>query len=190
LQGVLALCVLGIKQNNPTLVKAAISEMDKKSSKADIVAMKALVMALQGNQITARHLISRAIHVTPQDAGLWKAMTVHLLNHDKKTKVSSAAAKCAQKAASLYQSSSTSSSVEMMSLVGLCLLNVDQKSARREAMKAVHSHPQFVETWSVLVASWSPGDNHAQKIVANAKIIAANDSNSNSSLALQQWLVQ
>ena len=29
LQGVLALCVLGMKQKNPTLVQAALSEMDQ-----------------------------------------------------------------------------------------------------------------------------------------------------------------
>ena len=52
LQGVLALCVLGIKQKNPTLVQAALSEMDqhKDSGKADTVAMKALVMTLQGKE--------------------------------------------------------------------------------------------------------------------------------------------
>ena len=50
LQGVLALCVLGLQQSNPTLVQAALSEMDKHkdNSKADIIAMKSLVMALQG----------------------------------------------------------------------------------------------------------------------------------------------
>ena len=55
----------------------------RESGKADIVAMKALVMTLQGNPVGARQLISKAIHSSPEDADLWKAMAIHLLNYHR-----------------------------------------------------------------------------------------------------------
>ena len=47
------------------------------------MAMKALVMTLQGNPVGARQLISKAIHSSPEDADLWKAMAIHLLNYHR-----------------------------------------------------------------------------------------------------------
>ena len=44
-----------------------------------------------------------------------------------------------------------SSSVEMMALVGLCLLPVDNKAAYIEAIKAVHCYPERLEPWCVLL---------------------------------------
>ena len=52
LQGILALCVLGLQQSNSTLVQAALSEMNNHKdhdTKSDIVAMKSLVVTLQGD---------------------------------------------------------------------------------------------------------------------------------------------
>ena len=100
LQGVLALCVLGLQQSDPTLVQAALSEMNKYKdpTKADIVAMKSLVMALQGDATAAKRMISKAIHQRPDDSGLWKVMSIHLLNYHG-TSLSGSASRCAQKSA-------------------------------------------------------------------------------------------
>ena len=146
LQGVLALCVLGLQQNNLTLVQAAITEMDKHPENADIVAMKALVQTLQGEPTKAKILFSKALHKNPQDPELWKAMALHLLNN---LKAFSSASKCAQKSAEL--SAGSSSSMDMMSLVGLCLVDCDPSLAKKAAIKAIHCYPQNPEPWSVLL---------------------------------------
>lgn len=169
LQGILALCVLGLQQSNPTLVQAAISEMDQHKTQADIIAMKALVMTLQGQADQAQRLISKAIHTSPGDAALWKCMSLHLLNYHKNRAAASSASACAQKSAGLCRDDSSS----MMSLVGLCLLNGPEQTmkaeAKRAAIKAVHCYPQTLEAWAVLVAA----TDENPRILQSAKAMAA-----------------
>ena len=103
----------------------------------------------------------KAIHTSPEDAELWKAMAVHLLNYHRETeaRLLASAANCAQKSAGLCRDDSSS----MMSLVGFCLLNGADKmsktykmavvAAKRAAIKAIHCYPQNLEPWSVLLAA-------------------------------------
>ena len=106
-------------------------------------------------------MISKAIHQRPDDPGLWKVMATHLLNYHGPI-LSGSASRCAQKSAGLCMQDATkgqqghsrsihSNSVEMMSLVGLCLLPVDKKAAYKEAIKAVHCYPERLEPWCVLL---------------------------------------
>ena len=44
------------------------------------------------------------------------------------------------------------SSMDMMSLVGLCLVDCDPALAKKAAIKAIHCYPQNPEPWSVLLA--------------------------------------
>lgn len=176
LQGILALCVLGLQQNNLTLVQAALKEMDKHAENADIVAMKALVQTLQGNSEKAKILFSKALHKNPQDPELWKAMALHLLNN---LQLYSSAAKCAQKSAGLLEGSS----MEMMSLVGLSLADFDRTKAKKAAIKAIHCYPQNPEPWSVLLAvEEEEGSEQKNRILQNALLCVTNQQ------ALHTWI--
>lgn len=158
------------------LVKAAMLEMDKTGlamDNEDIVSMKALLMAVQGNGLGARRLISKAIHRSPSKAGLWKVMAIHLLNYHSST-LSGSASRCAQK------SIQNSASLETMSLVGLCLLNVDKKLASKEAIKAIHCYPQNLEPWSVLLAA-CPAEAKIKRMV---KAVACTSDNK----SLIEWV--
>lgn len=171
------MCVLGLQQSNPTLVQAAIAEMDKHkdNKKAEIIAMKALVMTLQGQPVAARRLISKAIHQNPQDGSLWKCMAIHLIqNHQDSTQLSCSAANCAQKAAMFFSDLQESSA--LMSLVGLCSLNGGNPSmAKRAALKAAHCYPQKLEPWSVLYAASEASESKA-RVLATLKSLIQPDS--------------
>ena len=160
----------------------------------------------------ARQLLSKAIHVSPEDADLWKAMAVHLLNYHRETeaRLLASAANCAQKSAGLCCDDSSS----MMSLVGFCLLNGAGKStrkatktsieaAKRAAIKAIHCYPQNLESWSVLLAAEAALDgenddmpasdkgNRRMRLLQNAKAVmhlAATSPPQNTQTALLDWI--
>ncbi len=195
LQGVLALSVLGIKQSDPTLLKAALTEMDKPRPASaaevkddqlgDMVAMKALVLALQGHKNQARQMISKAIHKSPQIGSLWKTMAMHILTHDKdNSELIAAAAKCAQKSVRLASSSKAATALDTMTLVGLCLLNVDPDLAMKEALKTVHTYPDSLEAWALLVASTASRPQLKTRIISNAKSHFDNSPNE----TLKKWI--
>jgi len=208
LQGILALCVLGLQQSNSTLVQAALSEMNNHKdhdTKSDIVAMKSLVVTLQGDATAAQRMISKAIHQRPDDPGLWKVMATHLLNYHGST-LSGSASRCAQKSAGLCMQEAkghsnihnSSNSVEMMSLVGLCLLPVDKKAAYKDAIKAVHCYPERLEPWCVLLKANEGGEGakvegggnkeqQYQRVLAQAKAVMSNHC---SNKPLMAWVDQ
>ena len=170
-------------------------------TKADIVAMKSLVVTLQGDSSAAQRMISKAIHQRPDDPSLWKVMATHLLNYHGAT-LSGSASRCAQKAAGLWQACHSrihSNSVEMMSLVGLCLLPVDKKAAYKEAIKAVHCYPERLEPWCVLlkanegcgdgevVAKLQGKEQQYQRVLAQAKAVMSNHC---SNKPLMAWVDQ
>ena len=76
-----------------------------------------------------------------------------------------------------------SSSVEMMSLVGLCLLPVDKKAAYKEAIKAVHCYPERLEPWCVLLKA----TNDDPSVLAQTKAVRNLDEKS-SNKPLAEWI--
>ncbi len=61
MDGLLALCILGIKQSDGSLIKAALGEMEKRldekggsTYRPDFVSIKALTLVLQGKKNEAR----------------------------------------------------------------------------------------------------------------------------------------
>ena len=61
MDGLLALCILGIKQSDGSLIKAALGEMEKRldekggaAYRPDFVSIKALTLVLQGKKNEAR----------------------------------------------------------------------------------------------------------------------------------------
>ena len=150
-------------------------------------------------------MISKAIHQRPDDPGLWKVMATHLLNYHGST-LSGSASRCAQKSAGLCMQEAkghsnihnSSNSVEMMSLVGLCLLPVDKKAAYKEAIKAVHCYPERLEPWCVLLKANEGGEGakvegggnkeqQYQRVLSQAKAVMSNHC---SNKPLMAWVDQ
>ena len=135
-------------------------------------------------------MISKAIHQRPDDPGLWKVMATHLLNYHGST-LSGSASRCAQKSAGLCMQEAkghsnihnSSNSVEMMSLVGLCLLPVDKKAAYKEAIKAVHCYPERLEPWCVLLKA----TNDDPSVLAQTKAVRNLDEKG-SNKPLVEWI--
>ena len=76
----------------------------------------------------------------------------------------------------LFSRQGQSSSVEMMALVGLCLLPVDNKAAYIEAIKAVHCYPERLEPWCVLLKA---SENKASSNLDYSRILALTKAVSN-----------
>ena len=166
--------------------------MDKhpdKDTQSQIIAMKALVLSLRGQVISGRQLISKAIHIAPDQADLWRCMAKHLLNHHSAA-FSTSAANCAQKAAGLCQNDSS----DLLSIVGLCLLNgSDKNKAKMAAIKAIHCYPENPEPWSVLTAASKALENNdknnsVERIVEITKAVVENDGFNKINNPLREWI--
>ena len=169
-----SLLVLGMKQSDPNLVGAALSEIDRfektqppshvQKHLSDIIWLKSLVLVIQGQHEAAKVVLSKAIFINPQLFGLWQAMAMHLLSTGNK-RYAIIAAKCAQKSEeiklgnindnSLEAQNSYQEDVKSLTLVAYCLASAGKtkrKEAIKAASKAVHAYPHLIETWTVLLA--------------------------------------
>jgi hypothetical protein len=70
MDGLLALCILGIKQSDGSLIKAALGEMEKRldekggaAYRPDFVSIKALTLVLQGKKNEARSALLNEIKI-------------------------------------------------------------------------------------------------------------------------------
>ena len=177
-----ALLVLGLKQSDPSLVGAALSEIDRfvknqplnvvQTHLSDITWLKSLVLVIQGQLEAAKVELSKALFINPHISGLWRVMAMHLLNSCD-SKYASVAAKCAQKSeeiklaklndhSSIESKNSAKDDITSLTLVAYCLASAGQQK-RREALKAaskaVHTYPYLTETWTVLLAVLSAVKN-------------------------------
>lgn len=151
--GLFALSVLGVKQNDPVLVNACLTEIAKydKNSLCKVNKLKAAIHVVHGHKEEARKLLSKAIHESPQLYDLWQSLAHLLALHFNE---SESAAKCAQKLPTLSRLEEKSGNVEAACLVGLCLLMQNRlDGALLAAKKAVHMYPQAKETWSLLATT-------------------------------------
>eukprot|EP00095_Tigriopus_kingsejongensis_P006860 maker-scaffold176_size284796-snap-gene-1.23 protein:Tk06860 transcript:maker-scaffold176_size284796-snap-gene-1.23-mRNA-1 annotation:"conserved hypothetical protein" len=184
-QGLFALCVLGIKQKNIQLIQSALEAMqpyqDHPKYLAEVVGLQALVsMLLQGDSgHQAKGMICRQVHRNPQSASLWFTLATHLL-HTAASNQSAyqSAAKCAQKSVGLssihlpgilepheqHKSTPTAAS----NLVTLALLESgSREAARKAAMRAVHLYPNDMGAWSLLWVAQGKTDKNLGDFLAN-----------------------
>ena len=167
-----SLLVLGMKQSDPNLVGAAMSEIDRfektqpashvQKHLSDIIWLKSLVLVIQGQHEAAKVALSKALFINPQLFGLWQAMAMHLLSTGDK-RYAIIAAKCAQKSEEIklgnlsnsLETQNSSQDVKSLTLVAFCLASAGKtkrKEAVKAASKAVHAYPHLIETWTVLLA--------------------------------------
>ena len=179
-----ALLVLGLKQSDPNLVGAALSEIDRfiknqpinqvQKHLSDITWLKSLVLVIQGKHNEAKVAISKEMFLNPHIFGLWRVMALQLLSTGDR-KFASIAAKCALKSEEMKLASSNrdelfdfnnahNEDVTSLALVAYCLASAGKakrKEAIKAASKAVHTYPYLTETWTILLAVLS-GVKHEQ----------------------------
>lgn len=160
MDGLLALAILGIKQPDATLIRAALSEMEKRLDeqpeyRPDYVSLKALTLVLQGKKLEARQLLCKAVHNWPESSRLRRALALFYLHFEQlQTDARNAVtvSRCAEIASGLGRNDSDA--VEMSCLVGVGRTLAKQgDEGMKAAIKVAHTYPGSSQAWSVLVCA-------------------------------------
>ncbi|XP_013777093.1 tetratricopeptide repeat protein 37-like [Limulus polyphemus] len=185
-QGLQALCALGLLLNDFSLSTAAMKELCPHQQDpyygADIAFLAACVLIVQGKMKMALHHLSKFAHGHPNSASIWSHLAGHLLSfHPYKA---TTAARCAMSAVL------TGKNVTGLPLLVIqCHMVAGNKNrSLQTAQKAVHLFPDKVEHWCSLLGILS--SSTSQENFVNALFVFVRKILNGSSPALESWLLQ
>ncbi|XP_076315267.1 tetratricopeptide repeat protein 37 [Tachypleus tridentatus] len=185
-QGLQALCALGLLLNDFSLSTAAMKELRPHQQDpccgAEIAFLAACVLIAQGKMKMALHHLSKYAHGHPNSASIWSHLAGHLLSfHPHKA---TTAARCATSAVL------TGKDVARLPLLVIqCHMVAGNKNRSLQTVqKAVHLFPDKVEYWCALLGnlfSSSIQENFVYRLFIFVRKIL-NDT----SPILESWLLQ
>ncbi|XP_031551877.1 tetratricopeptide repeat protein 37-like isoform X1 [Actinia tenebrosa] len=171
-RGLMALCALGLVNNDLTLAGAALGELLKLGQKmkdviyADICYLFSQFFAMQGSEMVGLRHILKAIHEHPERAVLWQQCAMFII--DRCPDNLQVAMRCAEATRKLkHISEEINVSLHPTSLLGSGALPPSSRgeeqpmttvelrtiAAVRAAQRALRAHPDRVESWAVLCAA-------------------------------------
>ncbi|KAF4526622.1 hypothetical protein B566_EDAN015391 [Ephemera danica] len=157
-QGLFSTCAIGMLHKDLQLSKLVLKELqpyvDDTRYMADIALFQAYTHFLQRQWPESIRGLSKVVHRHPDQAALWLALAVLLLNMYPDAPAKSSAP-CAGAALCLGRNTMDISKVQSL----VTLSHLQASNARKsliEAQRAVHLYPEQAEGWAVLVAAVLP----------------------------------
>lgn len=147
---------------------------------------KVIVSNFQGDKEKAIKELSKLVHRHPAQASPWLTLALMLIRL-KNEKFSQAAVNCASRAMKLGRGQMDVTKV--LCLVSLASISSgDLKAGLRAAQSAIHTYPDVVEAWAVLVAALKKiQSGQTVNYHLRDKIVFVRD-NLRPSLSLRSWL--